>query len=78
MRALRDVREPDWTPVKAGRALVAHVDGNLSLLRSARVHLIVATLDRRTLSAARALAALNVAIAEVQAQHPQSRQPGDS
>jgi hypothetical protein len=78
MRVLRDVRDPEWSAVKAGRALVSHVDGDLSLLRSARVHLIVATLDRRTLTAARALAALNVAIAEVQAQHRQSRHSSDS
>lgn len=78
MRVLRDVREPEWSAEKAGRALVAHVDGDLMLLRSARVHLIVATVDRRPLSAARALAALDVAIAEVEAQQPQSPRPGDS
>jgi hypothetical protein len=39
----------------------------LEPLRAARVHLLAATLDRATLTQAKALATLNVAILEIEA-----------
>lgn len=75
MRVLRDVRDPGWSLATAAQALVGQVDGDLAPLRSARIHLLVASLDHRTLADARALATIEVAIAEVEAQQRQRRHP---
>jgi hypothetical protein len=44
-----------------------HVGSDLEPLRAARIHLLVATLDRATLTQAKALATLNLAILEIEA-----------
>lgn len=66
IRVLREVRSPHWTAVDAGVALAAHVEGDLRRLRSARVHVVVASLDHRTVCDVRALATIDVAIAQIE------------
>ena len=74
LRAAREVRDPRWSPAGAGHALVAHVGGETGPLRAARVHLLAATLDRRTRAESRALASIDAAIAEIEAgQRPRPR-----
>lgn len=75
LRVVREVRDPGRSLVTAGHALVAHVDGDPAPLRAARVYLLAATLDRRSLTDARALASINVAIAEIEAGQRQVRHP---
>jgi hypothetical protein len=65
LRAAREARDPCWSLVPAAQALVAQVGGDLTPLRTARVHLLAVTLDPWALSEARALASIDVAIAAV-------------
>jgi hypothetical protein len=67
LRVVREVLDPQWSLGPAARALAEHVGSDLEPLRAARVHLLAATLDRATLTQAKALATLNVAILEIEA-----------
>lgn len=65
---LRDALRPGWLPVIAAGRVMDHVHGDLGDLQRAKGRLLAATADRPAMSAiqARALKALNVAIAEVE------------
>lgn len=66
IRVVHEARSPDWSAVDAGQALAAHVEGDVRRLRAARVHLLVASSNRRTVCDERALATIDVAIAQLQ------------
>lgn len=66
IRVVHVARSPDWSAVDAGQALAAHAEGDVRRLRAARVHLLVASSDRRTAFDERALATIEVAIAELE------------
>jgi hypothetical protein len=63
---IREVLDPQWTVHSAARVLVAHVEGNLAPLRTARARLLAAALDRATTSYVRALDTINRAILEIE------------
>lgn len=73
--AIRDAMSPAWRPSEAGRLVVEYVDGDAGLLREARQQLRSAVLSTELstdlpadTSRARALAALDSAIAELEGQ----------
>lgn len=73
--AIRDAMSPGWRPSAAGRLVVEYADGDASLLHEARQQLRSAVLSAELsaglsadTSRARALAALDSAIAELEVQ----------
>ena len=66
LRVIQEVLDPDWSPAAAAKSIVSHARGELGPLRAARRHLLTATMDRVTVSGTRALATLNMAIAEIE------------
>jgi hypothetical protein len=58
--------EPDWSPLEAARGLVIDADGGALVLRAARRRLRLTTEARITPCQARALAAITIAIAELE------------
>ena len=67
LRVIQEVLDPRWSPARAARALVSHVEGEVGPLRGARALLLAPTVDRATVSRARALVTLNLAIAQIEA-----------
>ena len=60
LRVVQEVLDPQWSPTRAARSIVAHVGGEVGPLRAARAQLIATTFDRVT--ASRAIAPLRSAI----------------
>ena len=66
LRVIREVLDPNWTPAEAARAIVAQVGGELGPLRGARERLLAGSSDRSSVSHARALATIDLAIAQIE------------
>jgi hypothetical protein len=67
LRVVQEVLDPQWSPTRAARSIVAHVGGEVGPLRAARAQLLATTFDRATASRARALTTINLAIAQIEA-----------
>lgn len=67
LRVIQEVLDPRWSPARAAHSIVAHVDGEVGPLRGARALLLAPAVDRATVSRARALVTLNLAIAQIEA-----------
>lgn len=65
-RALRDAMAPDWSPLEAARRLVVDADGGALALRAAHRRLRLTTEARITPCQERALAAIAIAIADLE------------
>jgi hypothetical protein len=63
---IHEVLAPSWTAAMAAQTVLEQVGGNSSALRSARNQIRKGLHDPITVSQARALATLNVAIAEAE------------
>lgn len=62
LAVVRDALEPHWSPTESAQRLRTEVSSEVGVLRQARVRLRAATTERITVSQARALATLNLAI----------------
>ena len=73
---MREARDPSWSPLASARRMIGYADNNINLLRTARTRLIqVAPPDtRRSSSHARALATINIAIADLN-ERPHDQRP---
>ena len=68
LHLIREARDPAWSPLTAARRLIAHADSDLHLLRATRARLVQAAPPGSAPmsgSYARALATLNIAIADL-------------
>ena len=67
LHLLRETRDPDWSPLAAARRLIGYADSDLDLLRTTRARLVQAAPPgtRPNGRHARALATLNIAIADL-------------
>jgi hypothetical protein len=70
---IREVLDPQWSPMPAARAVVEHVGGDPAPLRAARVHVLASMLDRATRTQTRALATINDAILQIEARSRTAR-----
>lgn len=66
LHVLREALDPGWTPLGAAHRLLERVHGDLRALRVARARLAAAANGGITVSQARALATLNIAIADLE------------
>lgn len=83
--AIRDAMSPGWRPSAAGRLVVEYADGDASLLHEARQQLRSAVLSAELsaglsadTSRARALAALDCAIADLEGQATADETPAST
>lgn len=66
LHVVREALDPAWTPLTAARHLTEQVHGDLRAMRAARARLLEVANGGATVPQARALAALNIAIAELE------------
>jgi hypothetical protein len=66
VQAVHNARVPGWTPAASARELAQFADGDSFLLRQARLRLRATRVDRLTVVQARAIAALNLAITDLE------------
>ena len=79
LHLLRETRDPAWSPLAAARRLIGYADSDLDLLRTARARLVQAAPPgaRSNGSHARALATLNIAIADLNETPETKPKPGE-